>query len=151
MKRILFAAAALAATSTHADANQASYLKHCSLCHQADAQGIPGTFPRIWGRVAGIAATPEGATFLAQAVMWGMSGTITVDDVPVTGVMPGVPHVSDEEIAAIVEYLITENGTLENTSVFSVETVKAVRAAGRIPQAETNARRHALAEKGVIK
>ena len=151
MKYVVIAAALLALGSVRAEANQASYLKHCSLCHQADAQGIPGTFPRIWGRVAGIAATPEGASFLAQAVLWGMSGTITVDDVPVTGVMPGVPHVSDEEIAAIIEYLITEDGTVKNTSAFSVETVKAARAAGRKPQAETNALRHKLAEAGIIK
>jgi mono/diheme cytochrome c family protein len=134
-----------------AGASQASYLKHCSLCHQADAQGIPGTFPRLWGRVGQIAATPEGAAFVAQAVLWGMSGTITVDDVPVTGVMPGVPHVSDEEIAAIVEYLITEGGTVKNTGAFSLESVKAARAAGRVPQPATNARRNELAAAGVIK
>ena len=151
MKHLVVFAALLAAGGAEAADGKASYLKHCSLCHQADAQGIPGTFPRIWGRVGEIAATPEGATFLAQALLWGMSGTIAVDDVPVTGVMPGVPHVPDEEIAAIVDYLITEDGAVKNTSAFSIETLKAVRAAGRIPQAATNARRNELAEAGLIK
>lgn len=134
-----------------AGASQASYLKHCSLCHQADALGIPGTFPRLMGRVAQMTSTPEGAAFVAQAVLWGMSGTIVVDDVPVTGAMPGVPHVSDEEIFAIVEYLITEGGTAKNTGFFSLESVKTARAAGRIPFTTTNARRNELAAAGIIK
>lgn len=151
MKLFLVLAALVASGGAHAADGQASYIKHCSLCHQADAQGIPGTFPRIWGRIGQIAATPEGAAFVAQAVLWGMSGTITVDDFPVTGVMPGVPHVPDEEIAAIVEYLITEGGAVKNTSAFSLETVKAARAGGRVPQAATNALRNELFAAGVIK
>lgn len=151
MKYIAVFIALFAAAEVQAADAQASYLKHCSLCHQADAQGIPGTFPRIWGRVGQIAATPEGALFLAQALLWGMSGTIVVDDVPITGVMPGVPHVADEEIVAIVDYLITEGGTLENSSAFSLEVLKSVRAAGRIPQAATNARRDELFKAGILK
>jgi mono/diheme cytochrome c family protein len=147
---LLATGSAMSGTAWGAD-SQASYVKHCSLCHQPDAQGIPGTFPRIWGRIGQIAATPEGAAFVAQAVLWGMSGTVSVDDVPVTGVMPGVPHVSDEEIAAIVDYLITEGGTVKNTSAFTVETVKAARAAGRISQATTNALRNELFAAGIIK
>lgn len=151
MKYFVFLAAFLVTGAAEAADSQASYIKHCSLCHQADAQGIPGTFPRLAGRIGQIAATPEGAAFVAQAVLWGMSGTVVVDDVPVTGVMPGVPHVSDEEIAAIVDYLITEGGTLKNTSAFTLETVKAARAAGRVPQPATNARRNELFAAGVIK
>ena len=151
MKKFAILSALLATSGAEAADGQASYLKHCSLCHQADAQGIPGTFPRLWGRVAEITATPEGAAFAAQAVLWGMSGTVVVDDVPVTGVMPGVPHVSDEEIASIVTYLITEGGTIKNTSAFTLETVKAARAGGRIPQAATNALRNELVAKGAFK
>lgn len=145
-----FAAALFGPSGAFAD-GQASYIKHCSLCHQADAQGIPGTFPRLMGRVGQIGSTPEGAAFMAQAILWGMSGSITVDDVPLTGVMPGVPHVSDEEILTIVEYLATEGGAMRNTTIFNLETVKAARAAGRIPQATTNARRQELFAAGVIK
>lgn len=148
--RLFIVLAALVATES-ASASQAGYLKHCSLCHQADAQGVPGTFPRLWGRLGELTATPEGAAFVAQAVLWGMSGTIVVDDVPVTGVMPGVPHVPDEEIASIVEFLITEGGAVKNTGAFSLDTVKAARAAGRVPQQDTNALRNKLAADGVFK
>ena len=141
----------LAASEATAANAQASYLKHCALCHQADAQGIPGTFPRIWGRIGQIASTPEGAAFLAQALLWGMSGTVSVDDVPITGVMPGVPHVPDEEIAAIVDYLITEGGTVRNKSAFNLQIFRAAPAPGRIPQAATNVRRNELFDAGLIK
>lgn len=150
MKHVVFLAALLSASPALAD-GKASYIKHCSLCHQADAQGIPGTFPRLMGRVGQIGATAEGAAFMAQAILWGMSGTITVDDVPLTGVMPGVPHVSDEEILSIVDYLATEDGAVKNATVFTLDTVKAARAAGRVPQAATNARRQELFASGVIK
>ncbi len=146
----VFAAALLASTGALAD-GQASYLKHCSLCHQMDGQGIPGAFPRLMGRVGQIGSSAEGAAFMAQAILWGMSGSITVDDVPLTGVMPGVPHVSDEEILSIVEYLATEGGTVKNGTLVTLETIKAARAAGRVPQAVTNARRHELFAAGVIK
>lgn len=150
MKYFVFALALLTAGGALAD-GKASYLKHCSLCHQPDALGIPGAFPRLMGRINDIGATPEGATFMAQAILWGMSGTIMVDDVPVTGVMPGVPHVADAEIVSIVDYLATEGGTTKNATVFDLETLKAVRAAGRIPMPATNARRHELFNAGVIK
>jgi hypothetical protein len=65
--------------------------------------------------------------------------------------MPGVPHVPDEEIAAIVDYLITEGGAVNNKSAFNHEVVKAARAAGRVPQATTNARRNELFGAGLIK
>ncbi|MGE3333570.1 MAG: cytochrome c [Rhodospirillaceae bacterium] len=145
-----FIAVLFGASEASAD-GQASYLKHCSLCHQADAQGIPGTFPRLMGRVGQIGSSAEGAAFMAQAILWGMSGTITVDDVPLTGVMPGVPHVSDEEILSIVEYLATEGGTVKNATMVNLETIKAARAGGRIPQAATNARRQELSAAGIIK
>jgi mono/diheme cytochrome c family protein len=155
MTRLNFRAAFFAVTlfipSGAVADGQASYLKHCSLCHQADAQGILGTFPRLMGRVGQIGSTPEGAAFMAQAILWGMSGTITVDDAPVTGVMPGVPHVSDEEILTIVDYLATEGGAVKNTTLVTLETIKAARAAGRVSQTATNARRQELFAAGVIK
>lgn len=150
MKYLAFLAALFAASNAFAD-GQASYLKHCSLCHQADAQGIPGTFPRLMGRVGQIGSSAEGAAFMAQAILWGMSGSITVDDVPLTGVMPGVPHVSDEEILSIVDYLATEGGTVKNATTLNLETIKAARAAGRVPQAATHARRQELFAAGLIK
>ena len=80
-----------------------------------------------------------------------VNNLVSVDDVPVTGVMPGVPHVPDEEITAIVDYLITEGGTVKNTSAFNLDVLKAARAAGRVPQAATNARRNELFDAGLIK
>jgi mono/diheme cytochrome c family protein len=150
MWRIPFCIAFLAAAPLQAADGKASFLKHCSLCHQADGQGIPGTFPRLIGRVGEIGATSEGAALLAEVMLWGMSGTITVDDVPVTGAMPGVAHLGDEELASIIAYLATEDGSVADKTTFSLETLKTVRAAGRMTPAEVNARRQALFEAGVI-
>lgn len=151
MWRLAVCAGVLAAGAAHAADGQASFLKHCSLCHQADGQGIPGTFPRLMGRAGQIASTPDGATFIAQVLLWGMSGTVTVDDLPVTGAMPGVAHLSDEELAGIVAYLVSEGGAAADAeTAFSADVLKEVRAAGRLTPAEVNARRQQLAETGVI-
>lgn len=141
----------MASTPAYAADGQASYQKHCSLCHQADGMGIPGTFPRLMGRVGEIAATTEGATFIARLLLWGMSGTITVDDTPVTGTMPGVAHLADEELVSIITFLATEGGEVQTEIAFNLETLQAARAAGRLQPTEVNGLRQQLFDNGTIK
>lgn len=145
-----FAVTLTAFTPAQAADGQASYLKHCSLCHQADGIGVPGSFPRLMGRVREIAATPDGAAFLARLLLWGMSGTITVDDAPLTGTMPGVAHLSDVELVSIVVFLAAEGGEVQTEIAFDLEVLQAARTAGRLTPAEVNGQRQKLFNTGRI-
>ena len=95
-------AAAAAATAPR----NAVFDANCSMCHQLRAVGVPGQFPRLAGRVGKIAATAAGRAYLEHVVLYGMMGTITVDATPIVGgVMPSFAALSNQELAAALNYV----------------------------------------------
>jgi len=86
------------------------YDSRCSLCHQGKAVGVPGQFPRLAGRVREIASRPEGRRYLLHVVLFGLAGKIEIDGTPLVGLMPSFAALSDEELAAALNYLISLNG-----------------------------------------
>jgi mono/diheme cytochrome c family protein len=62
--------------------------QRCAACHLASGEGVPGAFPPLTGRIAKMAATTEGRSYLIAVVNTGLMGSITVDGVPYMGVMP---------------------------------------------------------------
>lgn len=86
----------------------AVYTTHCMACHQASGAGVPGAFPPIAGHVGTLyAADPA---YLVQLVIYGLQGEITVDGTTYVGMMPGLPHLADADIAALLNYTITAWG-----------------------------------------
>lgn len=73
----------------------------CTACHQLKAQGVPGQFPAL-------AQNPD--LFLARdyplrVVLFGLSGKIIVKGDHLNSVMPPLDVLSDQEIAAVVNYV----------------------------------------------
>jgi uncharacterized protein len=103
------------------------YMKACIECHQADGNGVPGTFPPLAGSewVAGDSKT------LLRILLGGLYGPITVKGVDYNSVMPGHSHVPDEEIAAIASYVRFAHAGKREKSIAPAE-VKALR-----PEIET--------------
>jgi mono/diheme cytochrome c family protein len=85
----------------------ALYNIHCALCHQAAGAGATAQFPRLAGRVGAIAADPKGRAYLVQVVHNGLSGMIVVDGAPLTGIMPAQSQLTPDDIARILNYLLT--------------------------------------------
>jgi mono/diheme cytochrome c family protein len=79
------------------------YTTNCSSCHQAQGQGIPGTFPPL----AGNAVVTGDATKLIHIVKYGLQGSVTVAGHAYNGQMPawGKGTLSDADIAAVVTYI----------------------------------------------
>jgi mono/diheme cytochrome c family protein len=88
-----------------AETGEAVYRNNCALCHQTDAQGLAGQFPRLAGRIGAIAAKDAGREYLIEVVLNGMAGRINIDDTPIQGVMPSFRTLSDEQIAVVLSYL----------------------------------------------
>jgi mono/diheme cytochrome c family protein len=65
-----------------------SSFQRCAACHLASGEGVPGAFPPLKGRIAKIASTAEGRSYLIAVVNTGLMGSITIDGVPYMGVMP---------------------------------------------------------------
>lgn len=98
------------------------YMKACIECHQADGNGVPGTFPPLAGSewVAGDQKT------LLRILLGGLYGPIKVKDVEYNSVMPGHSHVSDEELAAIASYVRFAFGDKKEEAIAPAE-IKALR------------------------
>jgi mono/diheme cytochrome c family protein len=73
----------------------------CIACHQADGMGKPGEFPPLTGN-HDLFLTPD---FLATVVLNGIEGPIDVNGQPFDNAMPPFDFLSDEEIAAVVNYV----------------------------------------------
>jgi mono/diheme cytochrome c family protein len=89
-----------------AQSGQALYGQHCATCHQANGQGLPGTFPPLAGHVPEILAKKEGRTYLLDLVLFGLQGQIRVKGQTYNGAMPAWgPQLKDAEVAAILNYV----------------------------------------------
>ena len=94
-------------TTASADNGQALFLQNCVLCHQATGMGLPGTFPRLAGRVAKIATQPKGREYLIDVLTYGLAATLKVDGQDISGVMPPFGTLSNDTVADILSYVAT--------------------------------------------
>lgn len=77
------------------------FATHCVACHQATGQGLPGVFPPLDG-----SAWVQGEPFvLANILLHGISGEITVKGEKFQGDMPSFGHLSDAELAGIASFI----------------------------------------------
>lgn len=99
---------------------QSSYLRHCQACHQADGSGMPRVFPPLAGN-----SHIDDAAYVANTVIHGLSGPLTVNNVDYNGNMPPMAYISDQEIANIVAYVMLRWS--EEESSLTAEDVAAQR------------------------
>lgn len=86
----------------------ALYTSVCSACHMATGAGIPGAFPPLAGHAAELYSADP--TYPILAVMFGVMGQIMVDGMAYNGLMPAHAHLSDDEIAAVLNHVMTSFG-----------------------------------------
>jgi mono/diheme cytochrome c family protein len=73
----------------------------CIACHQEDGKGKPGEFPPL----AGNHDLFLSADFPAYVVLNGIEGPLNVEDQSFDNVMPAFDFLSDDEIAAVIDYV----------------------------------------------
>jgi mono/diheme cytochrome c family protein len=148
VKPAAFAVALLLASAGAAAADgQSLFDANCAVCHQGGGVGVPGQFPRLAGRAGAIAAKPEGKAFLAQVLLNGIGGRITVDGEQILGVMPAFDSLSDADLAAVLTYI---TGLEHKPVAFGAADIKAARTAPRKGPGEMAALHTSLAAKKVI-
>lgn len=77
----------------------------CSSCHQATGNGIPGAFPPLNKNSA--QKYNSDRDYLLKAVIFGLTGEIEVDGNSYNGAMPAWGYLADEEIAAVLNYILS--------------------------------------------
>lgn len=95
----------LFAAPAWAESGEMLFNDNCVGCHQVGGTGVPGEYPRLAGRVDAIASNAKGRAFLAQLMVKGMSGTITVDGRKILGIMPDFADLKDDDLAATLNYV----------------------------------------------
>jgi cytochrome c oxidase cbb3-type subunit II len=91
----------------HTQAGLDSYLANCSACHQASGEGIPGVFPPLKG--SGVVNKDDAAKHIL-AILYGMKNARAGGVTYVAAMPPFAGALSNEEIAAIVNYERTSWG-----------------------------------------
>ena len=80
---------------------QQVFAAHCAACHQATGKGLPGVFPPLDGSewVHGDART------LANILLHGIDGEISVMGASYKGSMPSFQQLGNAELAAVATYI----------------------------------------------
>lgn len=83
---------------------KAVFAAQCAACHQATGKGLPGVFPPLDGSewVLGDART------VANILLHGITGKITVAGVEYSGAMPAFQQLGDAELAAVASHIRNE-------------------------------------------
>ncbi len=99
-------AAGPAAQAAGDDLGASVYAANCASCHQADGQGLAGAFPPVAGHSADL-VVEQGRDYLPLLLLYGLQGSIQVDGQTYDGVMPAWSQLSDEELAAVTNHILT--------------------------------------------
>lgn len=76
------------------------FIANCAACHQQTGQGLPGVFPPLDGS-EWVAAQGR---VIANILLHGVTGPLTVKGQSYSGGMPSFARLSDSELAAIASY-----------------------------------------------
>ncbi|CAM5634944.1 copper-containing nitrite reductase [Rhodanobacter lindaniclasticus] len=95
----------------------------CSVCHQANGEGLPNVFPPL-AKSDYLAADPKHAV---EVVLHGLQGKITVNGHEYDSIMPPMNQLNDDEVANILTYVL--NSWDNPGGQISKEDVSKVRAA----------------------
>jgi len=83
------------------------YAANCASCHQANGAGIPGAFPPVAGHASELVVSQD-RDYLVEVMLYGLQGPIQVAGAAYNGVMPGWSQLSDAQLAAVTNYIVTE-------------------------------------------
>jgi nitrite reductase (NO-forming) len=81
---------------------KSTYARVCAACHQAQGQGLPGTFPPLAN--SDYLASTSGDK-LAGHIVHGLQGPMTVNGVSYNSAMPPMAFLTDDEIAGALSYV----------------------------------------------
>ena len=97
-------AAAPAVAAAAAPSGQQVF-QRCAVCHQANGQGVPGSFPPLAGSEW---ATAANTALPIRVVLHGLQGAVTVKGQKFNGAMPAygtMQPMSDSDVAAVLTYV----------------------------------------------
>lgn len=77
------------------------YYNFCENCHMEDGSGLRGLIPPL----ANADYVKQDPVRMACIIRYGMEGEVVVNDTTYNQAMPGVPQLTDFEIANVINYI----------------------------------------------
>ena len=96
-----------------ADEGRRVYQSNCASCHGAEGAGIPNAFPPLAGHTTELLAPEGGRVLLVDILLYGLAGPIEVAGNAYNGAMPGWSHLSDAQVAAVLNHIATAWGNAD--------------------------------------
>jgi mono/diheme cytochrome c family protein len=110
-------------------ADENTFNARCATCHQQNAQGLPGMYPPLADSIGNELRLKRGREYLIEVVLNGMAGSIEVNGTTYVGLMPEFASLSDGEIAATLNQVLTKFNAGELPKDFAPITAAEVHAA----------------------
>ncbi len=109
---------------------KAGFLANCVACHQSDGKGMKGVFPPL----AGSDFLKPPYTEAIDVVINGKSGRLMVNGVEYNNLMPAMSHLTDDDIADILSWIVNSWGNPGGTiTAGQVKQVRGTDVAKRDP------------------
>ncbi|HVN27414.1 MAG TPA: cytochrome c [Candidatus Binataceae bacterium] len=89
------------------------FTQRCVICHQSNAQGIPGMYPPLADSVGYYVREPAGRQYLVHVLLNGLSGPIDVKGMTYNGLMPQFASLGDDEIAEALNEVLERYNSSE--------------------------------------
>ena len=117
--------ALLLALGGTARAGEELFRKHCSACHGAGAEGIPGLAPPLAHPALWQGLGEQAPRYLTGVMAAGMSGKLSAQGQLYIGlVMPPQAHLPSDELAQVAGYLLGLNGVKATVTAADVERAR---------------------------
>ncbi len=107
------------------------YTLRCVICHQPNAQGMPGMYPPLANSIGTDLQLQQGRRYIIEVALNGMTGPVDVNGIIYNGLMPPFAQLPDAEIADALNYVLTNfnaNKLPKNFSPITAAEVKRARA-----------------------
>lgn len=85
--------------------DESAYATNCMACHQANGAGLPSAFPPLSGHAAKLYEADS--DYLINVILYGLQGQVIANGEKYNGVMPAWQHLSDEQTAGILNYILS--------------------------------------------
>jgi len=84
------------------------FASNCIVCHQPDAKGVQGIYPPLADMVGNYVKLKAGRAYLAHVPSFGLTGVIVTNGESLDSNMPPLSQLSDADIAAVINYVLTK-------------------------------------------
>jgi mono/diheme cytochrome c family protein len=118
-----------------AEGGAALFAEHCVSCHGTRGEGVPGFGPPLAGPAAARFKTPGGRDYLAQVVVYGISGVFELAGQRQFAAMTPQGKLTDDELAAVLNHVLHEfnRKDVEPADIVAASDIATARRTARTP------------------